>query len=131
MLEPTPPLFFYSTPQIVKLFGLKYIYSPFVDIGLNFSSLVLLTLSSFLLLDQYWKKTSWRPSLPCLHLSAPFHLHAHFFFFANSWPFGFFPKFFALKSMHKVLHVVLYQKLCWGQGWIMYKHYFLCLGSSS
>ena len=77
MLE--PPFFFDSTPQIVKLFGLKYIYLPFVDIGLNFSSLVLMTLSSFLLLDQYWKETSWRPSLPCLHLSSPFHLHTHFF----------------------------------------------------
>lgn len=76
----TSPFFFDSTPQIVKLFGLKYIYSPFVDIGLNFSSLVLMTLSSFLLLDQYWKETSWRPSLPCLHLSSPFHLHTHFFF---------------------------------------------------
>ena len=75
----TPPFFFDSTPQIVKLFGLKYIYSPFVDIGLNFSSLVLMTLSSFLLLDQYWEETSWRPSLPCLHLSSPFHLHTHFF----------------------------------------------------
>lgn len=128
MLE-SPPLFFYSAPQIVKLFGLKYIYSPFRDIGLNFSSLLLLTLSSFLLLCVLERNIL--DTLSALPASVISFSLAHTFFFVNSWPFGFFPKFFALKSMHKVLHVVLYQKLCWGQGWITYKHYFLCLGSSS
>lgn len=90
-------------------------YLPFVDLGLSFYSLVFLTffpLCQLFLLDRYWKVTNPGDPLCFAYICHLLFTYTHICFIVNSWPFGFFPKFFALKSMNKVLHVALYQKLC-------------------